>query len=114
MYRPGQLQQQARQLSQESGQQGAELGQAIGALPFPTEARIDATGEVVTLIQTTELKNWPGHSPSSIGVDRMGKLFIAAFDEVTITDSRVLPNEQVEQLRSRVRQNVGQPQVTSR
>jgi len=73
------------------------LGPA-SALPFPTEAIIDSTGETVTLLQTCD---WTGHSPSTVGVDKTGKMFIGAFGEVTVTDPRVLPNELGHQIRAR-------------
>jgi len=67
-------------------------------LPFPTEAIIDATGETVTLVQTCD---WRGHSPSTVGVDKSGKMFIASFGELTVTDARVLPNELGHTIRAR-------------
>jgi hypothetical protein len=70
-------------------------------LPFPTEAIIDETGETVTLLQTCD---WRGHSPSSVGVDTSGKLFIGSFAEVTVTDPRVLPNDLGHTIRAK-RQN---------
>ena len=70
-------------------------------LPFPTEAIIDATGESVTLLQTCD---WRGHSPSSVGVDKAGKLFIGSFGELTVTDARVLPNDLGHTIRSRRQQ----------
>jgi len=73
------------------------LGQA-SPLPFPTEAIIDATGESATLLQTCD---WRGHSPSAIGVDKSGKLFIGAFSELTVTDARVLPNDLGHTIRAR-------------
>ncbi len=81
----------------ESGQQSPTVGQAA-PLPFPLEAQIDASGEQVTLIQTCD---WPGHSPSCIGVDGQGKLLIASFNEISVTDNRVVPNESARALRSK-------------
>jgi hypothetical protein len=65
-------------------------------LPFPIEARLDQTGERVTLMQTCD---WKGQSPANIGVDRQGKQFLATFDELTVTDHRVLPNPAVDAIR---------------
>ena len=59
-------------------------------LPFELDAEIKNTGEKVTLLQTC---NWPGHSPSFIGVDPNGEPLIAAFHEVRIRDRRAVPNE---------------------
>jgi len=94
MYRPGSP-------SKNEPQTYAVGDQMLGPaspLPFPTEAIIDATGETVTLLQTCD---WRGHSPSSVGVDKAGKLFIGSFQELTVTDARVLPNELGHTIRAR-------------
>jgi hypothetical protein len=69
---------------------GEQMLGPASPLPFPTEAIIDDSGESVTLLQTCD---WRGHSPSTLGVDTSGKLFIGSFTEVTVTDPRVLPND---------------------
>jgi len=94
MYRSGQ------QHRQEGGgrQDEAPMISQAAPLPFPLEAKLDATGETVTLLQTCD---WPDHSPSNIGVDQYGKQFIASFTELTVTDHRVVPNEQANRVRSR-------------
>ncbi len=74
------------------------------ALPFPIEARLAETGEPVTLLQTCD---WQGHSPSNVAVDRNGKQVIAAFQEVTVTDVRVVPNERLSDIRARVGTGAG-------
>ena len=84
MYRPGSTKNAEQPYLNERMQTPAS------PLPFPTEAIIDASNEPVMLLQTCD---WPGHSPSSVGVDRAGKLFIGSFSELTVTDARVLPNE---------------------
>jgi hypothetical protein len=68
-----------------------------GPLPFPTEAKLDATGEPVTLLQTCD---WKGNSPANIGVDKRGKQFLATFDELTVTDHRIVPNPAVDAIRA--------------
>jgi hypothetical protein len=60
------------------------------ALPFAIEMVIDETAEPFTGLVAGD---WPGHSPSILGVGRDGKLAIGSFLELTVTDSRVLPNE---------------------
>jgi hypothetical protein len=95
MYRPGTKTTGTTGETQYVGDQ--MLGPA-SPLPFPTEAIIDATGETVTLLQTCD---WRGHSPSSVGVDKAGKLFIGSFQELTVTDARVLPNELGHTIRAR-------------
>jgi len=80
---------------------GEQMLGPASPLPFPTEAIIDATGESVTLLQTCD---WRGHSPSSVGVDKAGKLFIGSFGELTVTDARVLPNDLGHTIRSRRQQ----------
>ena len=96
LYRPGQ----ARGPMQTGDGAGQHIDQLItspAALPFPTEAKLDSTGEPVTLMQTCD---WKGQSPANIGVDRRGKQFLATFDEVTVTDHRVLPNPAVDAFRT--------------
>jgi hypothetical protein len=66
-------------------------------LPFPLEAKLDATGETVTLLSTCD---WKGQSPANIGVDKLGKQFLATFDEVTVTDHRAVPNLAVDAIRN--------------
>ncbi len=60
------------------------------ALPYPIEMVIDDTGEAFTGLVVGD---WPGHSPSVLGCGRDGKLAIGSFEELTVTDSRVIPNE---------------------
>ncbi len=100
MYRPGTTPKGTQTDSVYVGEQ--MLGPA-SPLPFPTEAIIDATGEPVTLLQTCD---WRGHSPSSIGVDNKGKFLIGSFNELTVTDARVVPNELSHTIRSRRQQKV--------
>jgi hypothetical protein len=96
MYRPGAKNSTAITTQEYVG--GDQMLGPASSLPFPTEAIIDATGETVTLLQTCD---WRGHSPSSVGVDKWGKLFIGSFQELTVTDSRVLPNELGHTIRAR-------------
>lgn len=104
MFRPGQQVQTSGNVMEQAQQpQGDRLTYPpaisnIGALPFPLEAVLDQTGESVTLLQTCD---WAGHSPSNIGVDRKGKQFIAAFEELTVTDQRAVPNQQAVDIRNR-------------
>lgn len=104
MYRPRTQGSLAQEGSQEGQGQGSSLYESqisnVGPLPFPLEAQLDATGQTVTLLQTCD---WKGHSPSNIGVDQNGKQFIAAFEEVTVTDHRVIPNQQATQIRQNAR-----------
>jgi|SRR6185295_155374 len=96
LYRPGQ----SSPASSLPGSSGLHIDQLItnpGTLPFPTEAKLDSTNEPVTLLQTCD---WKGQSPANIGVDRRGKQFLATFDEVTVTDHRVVPNPAVDAIRS--------------
>jgi hypothetical protein len=93
MYRPGQRQ---TDLRTDPGHPATSLG---GALPFPTEALIDETGEPVTLLQTCD---WPGHSPSLVGVDNRGKFLVASFAEVSVVDARIVPNASIAEIRSRI------------
>lgn len=102
MYRPGTMPKSAST----SEYQGDQMLGPASPLPFPTEAIIDATGETVTLLQTCD---WRGHSPSSVGVDKAGKLFIGAFNELTVTDSRVLPNELGHTIRARRQPKLDKP-----
>jgi hypothetical protein len=95
MYRPGTTGKPPAGATEYLGDQ--MLGPA-SPLPFPTEAIIDATGETVTLLQTCD---WRGHSPSSVGVDKAGKLFIGSFAELTVTDARVIPNDLGHTIRAR-------------
>ena len=95
LYRPGR----SRQPGGDPSQQ-LHTDQIISnpaPLPFPTEAKLDSTGETVTLIQTCD---WKGNSPANVGVDLRGKQFLATFDEITVTDHRVLPNQAVDALRA--------------
>jgi hypothetical protein len=106
LYRPGQQ----NRPGQPGGLGGpsAHIDQLITSpapLPFPTEARLDSTGEPVTLMQTCD---WKGQSPANIGVDRLGKQFLATFDELTVTDHRVLPNPAVDAIRT------GRPEASAR
>jgi hypothetical protein len=90
------------------GQQGPGGSAGLGAshvdqvitnaapLPFPLEAKLDRTGESVTLVQTC---NWQGQSPANIGIDRSGKQFLATFDEVTVTAAGVIPNPALDAIR---------------
>lgn len=97
LYRPGQ---QLGTQSTGSGGGPAHVDQIItnaAPLPFPLEARLDGTGEFVTLLQTCD---WHGQSPANIGVDKRGKQFLATFDEVTVTDHRAVPNPAVEAIRT--------------
>ena len=99
MYRSGQGQ--TGQTGQTQSRQQTATDQhpiisGAAALPFPLEARLDSTGEAVMLLQTCD---WPGHSPSYIGIDRNGKQVIESFDNVTVTDARAVPNVQVQNLR---------------
>jgi hypothetical protein len=70
-------------------------------LPYPIEMVIDETGEAFTGLVAGD---WPGHSPSILGVGRDGKLAIGSFLELTVTDSRVLPNELGHTIRARRQQ----------
>jgi hypothetical protein len=69
----------------------------IAPLPFPVEAKLDKTGEGITLLQTC---NWQGNSPADIAVDQQGKQLLGTFDEITVTDSRVVPNPAVQAIRA--------------
>jgi len=90
MYRSGRtLGQQQRGMSENPEDWNIENA---AALPFELEAELKDSGEPVTLLQTC---NWPGHSPSYIGVDTNGESFIAAFHEVRIRDRKVVPNEKL-------------------
>ena len=66
-------------------------------LPFPLEAKLESTGEPVTLLQTCD---WKGQSPANIGVDARGKQFLATFDEVTVIDTRAVPNPAIDAIRT--------------
>jgi len=95
LYRPGQ-----QNAGGSAGLGSAHVDQIItnaAPLPFPLEAKLDSTGESVLLMQTC---NWQGRSPADIGIDRHGKQFLATFDEVTVTDSRGIPNLAVDAVRS--------------
>ncbi len=96
MYRLGQQTTQGNPGSQTQGMQGLSDS---AALPFPIECVIKETGEQVTALQTT---NWAPHSPSIVAVDNEGEFLIASFSEIKATDSRVLPNERAQEIRSRV------------
>ncbi len=74
-----------------------QIFKSPGPLPFPTEAKLDATGEPITLLQTCD---WEGHSPANVCVDQRGKQFIATFDELTVTDHRIVPNPAVDAIRT--------------
>ncbi len=108
MYRASQDQprQQRQPYQQEQGEQSQQGGRVLSNLaPLTADgiaAIADDTGEDITLVQTG---NWPGHSPSFVGVDRMGKPVIAAFHEVSITDRRVVPNENIEKIRNLAARN---------
>ena len=95
MYRPTTT---ARNAATPTEYVGDQMLGPASPLPFPTEAIIDATGETVTLLQTCD---WRGHSPSTVGVDKSGKMFIGSFAELTVTDARVLPNELGHTIRAR-------------
>ena len=98
LYRPGQSY--PGQSPDVRGGPATHVDQMItnpGPLPFPTEAKLDATGEPVTLLQTCD---WQGHSPANVGVDKRGKQFIASFEEITVTDHRIVPNLAVEAIRT--------------
>lgn len=95
LYRPGR-----NTTRQPSGSAQAHEDQFISSvapLPFPLEARLNESGEAVTLLQTCE---WKGHSPATIGVDARGQQFLASFEEVTVTDHRAVPNPAIEAIRS--------------
>ena len=66
-------------------------------LPFPLEAKLDKTNELITVVQTC---NWANNSPAGIGIDSQGKLFLATFDELTVIDQRGVPNPAVQAIRS--------------
>ena len=74
------------------------------ALPYPIEMVIDDTGEAFTGLVVGD---WPGHSPSVLGCGRDGKLAIGSFEELTVTDSRVLPNELGHTIRAKRQQKTG-------
>lgn len=100
MYIAGQQTGKGQTSGQASQQTSREYDLAISQaspMPFPTAAIVDDTGEDVTL---THVCNWPGHSPSNVGVNTRGKQFIASFDELTVTDNRVLPNSAANKLRA--------------
>lgn len=65
--------------------------QISNAAPLPYEifGVIQDTGEPLTLLQTC---NWPGHSPSVVGIKSDGTFVIASFSEVRARDNRVVPN----------------------
>jgi hypothetical protein len=95
LYRPG-----FSRLPEGTTGNPAHIDQVItnaAPLPFPLEAKLDGTGETVTLVQTC---NWQGQSPANIGIDKRGKQFLATFDEVTVTDARGVPNATVDAIRS--------------
>jgi len=75
------------------------------ALPFPTEMIVDATGEPFTGLIVGD---WPEHSPSVLGCSPNGKLGIGSFEELTVTDARVLPNDTGYAIRAR-RQKTSAP-----
>jgi hypothetical protein len=89
MYRPGTTPKGATTASSTAAQLTPALLNGV-ALPFAIEMVIDESSEAFTGLVAGD---WPGHSPSILGVGRDGKLAIASFAEVTVTDSRVLPNE---------------------
>jgi len=97
LYRPGQSTTRTGTSSTMSGTPEDQIITNAAPLPFPLEAKLDATGEPVTLLQTCD---WQGHSPSNIGVDKRGKQFLATFDEVTVTDHRAVPNLAVDAIRN--------------
>jgi hypothetical protein len=68
------------------------------ALPYPIEMVIDATGEPFTGLVVGD---WPGHSPSVLGCGRDGKLAIGSFEELSVTDARVIPNDLGHTIRAR-------------
>ena len=73
------------------------------ALPFPVEMVIDATGEPFTALIAGD---WPGHSPSLLGVGRDGKFAIGSFEELSVTDARVLPNDLGYTIRARQQRKI--------
>jgi hypothetical protein len=98
LYRPGQPL--GGQYSGAGAMSAPHVDQIItnaAPLPFPLEAKLDATGETVTLLQTCD---WKGQSPANIGVDKRGKQFLATFDELTVTDHRAVPNPAVDAIRT--------------
>ncbi len=98
MYRLGQQQQPVTGGPAQHGNPSLGLSDSA-SLPFPTECVIKETGEQVMALQTT---NWAPHSPSIVAVDNEGEFLIASFTEIRATDSRVLPNERAQEIRSRV------------
>jgi hypothetical protein len=95
LYRPG-----SRSSTTPQAGTGLHTDQVISnaaPLPFPLEAKLESTGETVTLLQTCD---WKGQSPANIGVDKQGKQFLATFDEVTVTDFRAVPNPAVDAIRA--------------
>ena len=101
LYRPGQNTSRGLGIGGGAAQTDAQpyTDQTFGtpaALPYPLEARLKQTGEAVTLLQTCD---WKGNSPAGIGVDQRGELFLGTFDEMTVTDARVVPNPAVDQIR---------------
>jgi hypothetical protein len=93
LYRPGQ----SPRAPAISAQHQDQIISNAAPLPFPLEARLDATGETVTLLSTCD---WQNNSPANIGVDQRGKQFLATFDEVTVTDHRAVPNPAVDAIRN--------------
>jgi len=116
LYRPGQTPRGALGLMPGPGTSAEHIDQIItnaAPLPFPLEAKLNATGETVTLLQTC---NWQGNSPADIGVDTRGKQFLATFDELTVTDHRVVPNPAIDAIRTGTGYgaSMGTPQQTLR
>ena len=95
MYRPG-TQPKGTPTERLAGTPAAFLNGA--ALPFPIEMVVDETGEPFTGLIAGD---WPGHSPSVLGVGKDGKLSIGSYAELTVTDSRVLPNDLGHTIRQR-------------